>query len=65
MHYSCADNHHTHELEVTANKLISDQRIMLVLTRFLLLKVTTIIQEIFVHNNLLVLRYSVTIYDGA
>ena len=60
-HYSCADNHRTHELEMTANKLISDQRILLVLAPIVSLKVTTISQEIFVHNNLLVLRYSVTI----
>ena len=59
-HYSCADNHRTHELEMTANELISDQRIMLVLTHFLSLKLPTISQEIFVHNNLLVLRFSVT-----
>ena len=40
-HYSCADNHHTHELEMTTNKLISDQGIMLVFTRSLSLKATT------------------------
>ena len=33
--YFCADNHHTHELEMTTNKLISDQGIMLVFTRSL------------------------------
>ena len=42
--YFCADNHHTHELEMTTNKLISDQGIMLVFTHSLSLKATTFSQ---------------------
>ena len=62
--YSCADNYHTHKLEMTTNKFISDQGLMLVFIHSLSLKATTISQKIFAHINLLEFYYySVTMTE--
>ena len=57
-HYSCADNHRTHELEMTTNKFISDQRILLLPVPYKAITFSLgFSPKILVHNNLLQLWY--------